>query len=269
MERLSEVDFYNLLEYVYEIYGFSSIHSFWQGWLAGIQRFVPYEIGYGLAITPQCAIVLAQQRCCLSQQYLTTIADYFRTHPLLIDGDHPSDVWGSLDLQDPALIGIFADPFGLKEGLILPLMQNGSVDAALNAESFKAESLNASFDLCILLFSTTLPLLDRHRFLLRLLQPHCLRAYQNLCRHSANMQEASNHNISAIALQQLGLTQRQSEVMQWIVQGKDSHEIATILGCRDTTVKKHLEQIYRKFNVQNRTAAVAHVLVELGVVESR
>jgi DNA-binding NarL/FixJ family response regulator len=58
----------------------------------------------------------------------------------------------------------------------------------------------------------------------------------------------------------LGLTSRESEVLSWVTQGKTNPEIATITGIQLTTVKKHLESIFVKLGVENRTAAVALVL---------
>ena len=37
--------------------------------------------------------------------------------------------------------------------------------------------------------------------------------------------------------------------------GKTNEEVAAIIGARPTTVKKHLEHIYDKLGVPNRTAA--------------
>ena len=45
-----------------------------------------------------------------------------------------------------------------------------------------------------------------------------------------------------------------------MVQGKTNPEIATITGIQLTTVKKHLESIFMKLGIENRTAAVALVL---------
>jgi DNA-binding CsgD family transcriptional regulator len=54
-----------------------------------------------------------------------------------------------------------------------------------------------------------------------------------------------------------GLTRREAEVVQWLVQGKSSCEIATILNISVRTVSKHLERIYLQLRVENRHAAVA------------
>lgn len=55
----------------------------------------------------------------------------------------------------------------------------------------------------------------------------------------------------------LGLTRRESEVLSWLSKGKANRDIAQILGLSPRTVDKHLEQIYAKLGVENRTAAVA------------
>ncbi len=53
----------------------------------------------------------------------------------------------------------------------------------------------------------------------------------------------------------LGLTAREAEVLLWIAQGKSNRDVAAILECSPRTVNKHLEQIYSKLQVDNRTAA--------------
>jgi DNA-binding CsgD family transcriptional regulator len=52
-----------------------------------------------------------------------------------------------------------------------------------------------------------------------------------------------------------GLTLREAEVLLWMMRGKTDSEIGVILGSRTKTVSKHLEHIYQKLGVENRTAA--------------
>jgi DNA-binding NarL/FixJ family response regulator len=66
------------------------------------------------------------------------------------------------------------------------------------------------------------------------------------------------------ALQALGLTPREAEILSWVVQGKTNPEIGIILGIQLTTVKKHLESIFAQLGVENRTAAVTLALEKLG-----
>jgi DNA-binding CsgD family transcriptional regulator len=65
------------------------------------------------------------------------------------------------------------------------------------------------------------------------------------------------------ALEPLGLSRREAEVLAWLAEGKANAEIATILGISARTVDKHLERIYQKLGVEGRTAAVAVALSAL------
>ena len=60
--------------------------------------------------------------------------------------------------------------------------------------------------------------------------------------------------------QELGLTERESEVLNWLANGKTNREIAQILEMSPRTVNKHLEQIFPKLSVENRTAAAGIAL---------
>ena len=51
------------------------------------------------------------------------------------------------------------------------------------------------------------------------------------------------------------VTLREAEVLLWISKGKTNREIGTILSMSPRTVNKHLEQIFTKLSVDNRTSA--------------
>ncbi len=59
-----------------------------------------------------------------------------------------------------------------------------------------------------------------------------------------------------------GLTQRESEILSYMVTGLSNRGIATKLVIGDETVKSHLRSIYRKLSVTDRTAAVVKALRE-------
>lgn len=65
-------------------------------------------------------------------------------------------------------------------------------------------------------------------------------------------------------LESLGLTRRETEVLFWIADGKTNQETALILNINPRTVEKHLERIFTKLGVENRTAAAARALEVLG-----
>lgn len=54
-----------------------------------------------------------------------------------------------------------------------------------------------------------------------------------------------------------GVTKRESEVFLWLAKGKTNREIAQIIGMSPRTVNKHLEQLFKKLSVDNRTSAAA------------
>lgn len=55
--------------------------------------------------------------------------------------------------------------------------------------------------------------------------------------------------------QRLPITLREAEVLLWIARGKSNRDVAEILGLSPRTVNKHLEQIFAKLGVENRTSA--------------
>jgi DNA-binding NarL/FixJ family response regulator len=59
-----------------------------------------------------------------------------------------------------------------------------------------------------------------------------------------------------------GLTQRESEILSFMVSGLSNRAIAARLVISDETVKSHLRSIYRKLQVRDRTTAVATALRE-------
>jgi DNA-binding NarL/FixJ family response regulator len=61
-------------------------------------------------------------------------------------------------------------------------------------------------------------------------------------------------------LQALGLTPRVAEVLLWVAQGKTNSDIATILGISESTVKKHVIEIFSVLGVETRSAATVRAI---------
>jgi len=59
---------------------------------------------------------------------------------------------------------------------------------------------------------------------------------------------------------QLGLTPRAAETLLWLAQGKTNADIATILGITESTIKKHVQEIFEKLGVETRGAAAVRAL---------
>jgi DNA-binding NarL/FixJ family response regulator len=65
------------------------------------------------------------------------------------------------------------------------------------------------------------------------------------------------------------LTPRVAETLLWLSQGKTNGEIATILGNSESTVKKHVLEIFEKLGVETRTAASLRALEVLSSPAAR
>jgi DNA-binding NarL/FixJ family response regulator len=87
-----------------------------------------------------------------------------------------------------------------------------------------------------------LALVDGREYLLRLKTPQ------------------STSGATAALRERFQLTLRESDVLLWIANGKTNREIAQILEMSPRTVNKHLEQIFRKLGVENRTSAAASAI---------
>jgi len=69
-------------------------------------------------------------------------------------------------------------------------------------------------------------------------------------------------------LLKLDLTPRVAEVLLWVAQGKTNGDIATILGISESTVKKHLLEIFQALGVETRSAATLRALEVLNAPRS-
>jgi transcriptional regulator EpsA len=56
-----------------------------------------------------------------------------------------------------------------------------------------------------------------------------------------------------------GLSERETEIMDWVKKGKTNAEIGSILCISSYTVKNHLHQIFRKLDVYNRMQAASKI----------
>lgn len=79
-------------------------------------------------------------------------------------------------------------------------------------------------------------------------------------------QELSLFSISS--LKSLGLTTREAEVLFWVAKDKSNVEIAKVLDCCEGTIRKHLEHLYKKLEVQTRMGAVMTALERLGLLQA-
>jgi DNA-binding CsgD family transcriptional regulator len=77
------------------------------------------------------------------------------------------------------------------------------------------------------------------------------------------LEEQTLSSLNSLAL--LGLSQRETEVLALVMQGKDNKTIASQLSVHPSTIRKHLEHIYTKWGIKSRTEAIAQALAKLGL----
>jgi DNA-binding CsgD family transcriptional regulator len=88
------------------------------------------------------------------------------------------------------------------------------------------------------------PFSERDRLLLTLLRPHLVTLRDRV--------EAVRRTVPV-------LTPRQVELLRRVAQGKTNRQVARDLGLSEGTVRKHLENIYARLEVNSRTEAVARM----------
>jgi DNA-binding CsgD family transcriptional regulator len=101
---------------------------------------------------------------------------------------------------------------------------------------------------------------DRDAALLAALSPYVQAAYRNSL--SADVLRPEPAAVLRADRGMERLTARESEVLYWVSMGKTNDEVSEIVGAKPMTIKKHLEHIYDKLGVPNRTAAARYAAAE-------
>ncbi len=89
-------------------------------------------------------------------------------------------------------------------------------------------------------------------------QTELVAIYQGLSVNQEHLVRLMNEkmlNENVILKDSFSITTRESEVFLWLAKGKTNREIAMILEMSPRTVNKHLEQLFKKLGVDNRTTA--------------
>ena len=98
--------------------------------------------------------------------------------------------------------------------------------------------------------------------LLRWLTPYLHAAF--MCARQLHSEKSETKSSQG---QQRAVTQREQEILRWLHLGKTNWEIARILDISPMTVKNHLQNIFRKLNVQTRDQAV-HKASDIGLLSA-
>lgn len=91
---------------------------------------------------------------------------------------------------------------------------------------------------------------------LKLSKPKTIVQTETVVREVPVMITADREKIAPQLPQQLGISQREVEVLQFLSRGMSNQEIADQLFVSQNTVKTHLSNLYFKLDVKRRTQAV-------------
>jgi DNA-binding CsgD family transcriptional regulator len=100
---------------------------------------------------------------------------------------------------------------------------------------------------------------DEERELLAVARPHLVQIYRNALHHSEVMSRQvvrSAPFADQRALQDLGLTPAQAKVLGLIASGQSTIDVGGELRISERTVQKHLQGVYRRLGVSDRSAAI-------------
>lgn len=160
---------------------------------------------------------------------------------------------------------------GLRSGVTLPVhgpqgefgVLSFASDARPDAEARRA----AAAALPALTLVRDYALASSARFREALLNPHPQpprplhqHHHQQHQQHPYHQPHVPQHQIDAQRAALPRLTRRELEVLQWVMAGKSSWEIARITSCSEATVNFHLANVRQKFDVNTRQQAVVKAI---------
>lgn len=93
---------------------------------------------------------------------------------------------------------------------------------------------------------------------LEVLMP-CLDAVLRQLTHLPQQKKNFLKSLRQVPPEALGLSERETQIMDWVAMGKTNSEIGSILNISAFTVKNHMQRIFQKLNVFNRAQAVSKI----------
>lgn len=106
--------------------------------------------------------------------------------------------------------------------------------------------------------SGTVAYSERDRKILALAQPHLINAWKMACSRSALLR--GEEPFDPKLFMEAGFSERESEVLLWLTEGKTNSEMACLMNVHIQTIKFHLTSIYNKTGTGNRLAATLYAL---------
>jgi DNA-binding NarL/FixJ family response regulator len=238
-----------LLELIGETQGLLELAELREGLLAALDRVVPSDWVSINEIGSNPDDVHVVVRPALPRRMHKTFAKHAHENPLLARFAHTgdtrpyrfSDVISRKELHALALYRECYAELGLEHQIafIIKVSNDSHVAIALSrkARNFtKAEQA----------------LLDRAR-------PHLIQIYRNAIAYTTLRTEHPASETSMIArLLDRGLTPAETTVLTHVAHGQSNADVADKLNVSERTIGKHLQRIYHKLDVTNRSQAATH-----------
>lgn len=114
----------------------------------------------------------------------------------------------------------------------------------------------ANLDVLYVMFRNNGHFDENTRRMFEILLPHIDCAARRISGMAETPKSATQKNLPATG-ESVRLSDRESEILRWVSNGKTNYEIGIILGISPFTVKNHLQRIFRKIDVSNRAQAVS------------
>lgn len=179
----------------------------------------------------------------------------------------------SSETLTPLLRGLFErwialgkKPYMLDAGESGFIMHDGGIDCALGGALKEMRSSlvhgisdeRGRHDCLYVVFSAAAVHDDAARGAMEMLLPYIDTALRQVTHLPRQREEHVDPAAASPAngAEEYGLSTREQEIMEWVRQGKTNQEIAIILDISAFTVKNHLQRIFKKLGVFNRTQAV-------------
>jgi len=179
---------------------------------------------------------------------IETFNRHFSVNPLVVEHGHNprartrriSDLLPERDFRNSPLYDEYYRSVGIDYVMALPIHVQGN---ALVSFVFNRRDRDFS---------------DRDRDCAEAIRPHLGDLYRMT--RALDDARAAWGVPSALTPAAAPLTPREEEVLRWLAGGKTDKDIGAILAISPRTVHKHLQRIYEKLGVENRTAAVVRAM---------
>ncbi|MCA9261118.1 MAG: helix-turn-helix transcriptional regulator, partial [Planctomycetales bacterium] len=99
--------------------------------------------------------------------------------------------------------------------------------------------------------------------------PHPIVTSSEACQDEVREACVFNEDEFKILTQSLALARRQSQVLEGVLRGMSDKKIAAELGVAPPTVRTHLQKLFRRLQVGDRTELVIEVFREFRRLDSR